>query len=103
MSRAFIVVGETRAVMTNLHGGFVKIDEMNRRGLRGSDVDVGFAEDRVERVLRENVLDICDEQFLVLLFMMDAENQNRFNLIEKFFVSIGKKIGDVRIDRRAIA
>jgi len=103
MSRAFIVVGETRAIMTNLDNFFIEIDEANRRGFRGSDVDVGFAKDRIERILREDMLDICDEQFLVLLLMMNAENQNRFNLIEKLFVSIGKKIGDVRIDRRAIA
>src|SRR5260370_10790357 len=89
--------------MTNLVNFFIEIDDANRRGFRGSGVDVSFAENGIERVLRENVIDICDEQFLVLLLMMDAENKNRFNLIEKFFVSIGKKIGDVRIDRRAIA
>jgi len=34
------------------------------------------------------VLDICDEQFLVLLFVMDAEHENRLDLIEQVFVGI---------------
>ena len=37
---------------------------------------------RIERVLRENVLDVRDEQFLMLLFVMEAEDQDRFNFIE---------------------
>jgi len=74
MSRAFIVVGETRAIMTNLDNFFIEIDEAKRRGFRVSDVDISFAEDGIERVLREDVLDICDEQFLVLLLVMNAEN-----------------------------
>src|SRR5436309_14657009 len=57
----------------------------------------------MERILREHVLDIRDEQFLMLLLMMNAENQNGFNVVEKFFVSIRKEVVNVRIDRRAIA
>ena len=61
MSRAFIVVGETRAIMTNLDNSFIELDEAKRRGFRGSNVDVSFAKDRIERVLREDMLDVCDE------------------------------------------
>lgn len=37
---------------------------------------------RIERVLREDVLDVRDEQFLMLLFVMEAEDENRFHFIE---------------------
>ena len=37
---------------------------------------LALAENRIERILRENVLDVGDEQFLMLLLVMNAENQN---------------------------
>ena len=61
------------------------------------------AENRIERILRENVFDVGDEQFLMLLLVMRAENQKGLDFIDKVFVGIGKQIVNVRIDRGAIA
>ena len=48
------------------------------------------------------MFDIGDEQFLMLLLMMKAENEDRFDFIEQLFVRVGKQIVDMRIDRCAI-
>ena len=40
---------------------------------------VPFPENRMERVLRENVLDVGDEQFLVLLLVMQADREDRLD------------------------
>ena len=47
-----------------------------------------LAKYRIERVLREDVLDVRDEQFLMLLFVMDAKDENRLDFIEQTFVGI---------------
>jgi mannitol/fructose-specific phosphotransferase system IIA component len=38
--------------------------------------------------LREDVLDVGDKQFLVLLFMIHAEHEERLDLIERLLVCI---------------
>ena len=47
---------------------------MHRCSLRRDDADLLLAKNRVERILRKHVLDVGDEQFLVLLLVMNAEN-----------------------------
>ena len=61
------------------------------------------SKDRIERILREHVFDICDQQFLMLLFVMSAQNKNCFDFVEQFFVGIRKEVVNVQVDRGAIA
>ena len=84
MARPFVVVGKSGAVVADLDHCFVELDEVHRRRLRGDDVDLALAKDRIERILREDVFDVGDEQFLMLLLVMNAENDDRLDLVEKF-------------------
>ena len=77
--------------------------KLSGAGLRGNDVDFVLAKHRMKRVLREDMFDVGDEQFLMLLLVMNPENDDRLDFIEKFFVRVGKEILDVRIDRRTIS
>ena len=49
------------------------------------------------------MFDVGDEQFLVLLFMLHPEDENRLDFIEQLFASIGEQIVDARIDRCSVA
>src|SRR5436189_5736446 len=104
MPRPFVVIGEPVAVMANRDGCPLEIDETvgtpTCRGWRPFFGAHGVtrptcSKNRVERILREHVLDIRDEQFLMLLLMMPAEDENRFDFIEQFFISIRKQSVDV--------
>src|SRR6266478_2031677 len=112
MPRPFVVVGEATTIMANRDGCLLEIDETvgtpMRRGCRpflgaGGVTRPTCSKNRVERILREHVLDVRDEQFLMLLLMMPAQDENRFDVIEQFLIGIEKQILDVRIDRSAIA
>src|SRR6266540_3354115 len=106
MPGTFVVVGESVAIMTDLHGCLIEMDERQRsqaRWRRARRSRPTSTEDRTERILREHVLDVGDEQFLMLLLVMKPENQNWLDFIDKVFVGIGKQIVHVRVDRRAIA
>src|SRR4029077_11834957 len=111
MPRPFVVIGEAAAIMANRDGCLLEIDEVvgtDRRAVprtfrRVRRSGLTCSKNRVERILREHVLDVRDEQFLMLLLMMPAEDENRFDVIEQFPIGIGKQILDVRIDRSAIA
>src|ERR1700738_1911425 len=96
VTRAFVVVGKSGAVVTDLHNGFVELNEVGCRDISRFDVDLTVAKDGVERILREDVFDVGHEQFLMLLFVMDAKYQNRLNFAEKSFVRAGNQIVDVR-------
>src|SRR5881397_2539042 len=111
MLRSFVVIGEATAIMANRDNLFVEIEKAvgtpTRRGCRPFFGAHGVTrptrtKNRVERILREHVLDVRDEQFLMLLLMMPAEDENRFDVIEQFLIGIGKQILDMRIDRSAI-
>ena len=90
MTRAFVVIGEIVAVVTDLDRRFIELNESQRRDVdpayakalagRLRDVDLLLAENRVERVLRENVFDIGNEKFLMLLLVMNPESQDRLDL-----------------------
>src|SRR6266705_3502862 len=112
MPRPFVVIGEATAIMANRDGCLLEIDETvgtpTRRGCRPFFGAHGVTrptrtKNRIERILCEHVLDVRDEQFLMLLLMMPAEDQNRLDVIEQFLIGVGKQILDVRIDRSAIA
>src|SRR5207253_5825673 len=96
MPGTFVVVGESIAIMTDLDSCLIEVDEVIgtdhravRRNLRRDQRSrPTLAENRTERILREHVLDIGDEQFLMLLLVMKPENQNRLDFIDKVFVGI---------------
>src|SRR6266436_6959778 len=98
MPRPFVVIGEPVAVMANRDWRLLELDKIvgTARRCRPFFGAHGVTrptrtKDRIKRILREHVLDIRDEQFLVLLLMMPSENQNRFDFIEQFLISIGKQ------------
>ena len=74
MARAFVVVGESAPIMTDLDRFLFEIEEMHRCSLRRDDADLLLAKNRIERILRKHVLDVGDEQFLVLLLVMNAQD-----------------------------
>src|SRR5262245_11809599 len=73
--RAFVVIGECVAIMAYRSHCFFEIDKPDRRNSFCAYTAVSLTKNRIERVLREDVLDICDEQFLMLLFVMDAKDE----------------------------
>src|SRR5437867_3304504 len=104
MPRPFVVIGEATAIMANRDGCLLEIDETvgtpTRRSCRPFFGARGVtrrtcSKNRVEGILREHVLDVRDDQFLMLLLMMPAEDENRFDFIEQIFISIGKQSVDV--------
>src|SRR5205807_9831208 len=76
MLRAFVVVRETGAAVPDGCDRFSKIDKTHRWRRRGF-FRCSFAENGMQRVLGENVLDIGEEQFLVLRFGLIAEDHDR--------------------------
>ena len=92
--------------MTNLGDCFFKVDEAYRRSVGRNDTapstllwtNLTLAKNRVERVLRKDMLDIGDEQLLMLLFVMDAEDHDRLDLLKKFFICARNEVVGVRID-----
>ena len=75
--------------MADLSGGPFKIDNWwgrraagsGRRARRPYQVEKGGR----ERVLRQDVFDVRDEQFLMLLFVMEAKDENWLDVIEQLW------------------
>src|SRR5436305_13358881 len=102
MLRAFVVVKESArpapsaAIVTDGSDGLVKIDELAgtdswavRRAWRSRGTSIRrsrrvFAKNRVQRILREHVFDIGEEQLLVLLLVVQAEDQDWLNFFQQF-------------------
>src|SRR6266516_2297334 len=103
MAWPFVIVRKTGALMADFGDCFFENGEIYGSDFCRCDVDLALTQDGVKRVLSEDMLDVRDEQFLMLLLVMDAQNQKRLDLVEEAFVSIRQKIFDVRIDRGAIA
>src|SRR5437867_9136031 len=110
MSRALIIISETASVVTDLNDCFIELDELVGMALRAvrrirrtfrRNIPT-LAKNRIERVLGEDVFDVGDEQFLMLLLVVDAKGQNRFDLAKQFLVRVGNELVDVRVDRRAV-
>src|SRR6266705_87991 len=102
MLRTFVVVRKTVAVMTDLNCRFIELDEVDLACRAVTLRRLAFAENWVERVLREDVFDVGDEKFLMLLLMMNSKGEDRFDLTKKFFVGARNQIVHVRIDFRAV-
>src|SRR5580700_8481871 len=103
MAWPFVVIGEFVAVVADLDNRLVEFKKTQRRRLRGNDIDLALAKHRMQRILRKNMFDVGDEQFLMLLLVMNPENEDWFDFIEKFVVRVPKEIFDVRIDRSTIS
>src|SRR5438094_3260953 len=103
MPRPFVVVGESAAGVADRGHSFPKIDEAYRGDFFIAGLDIPLSKDRIERILSKHVLDIGDEQFLVLLLMMHAQDEDWLDFAEQLFVSIGKQIVDMRVNPGAIA
>ena len=56
-------------------------------------------ENRIERILREDMFDVGDEKFLVLLFVMQPEREDRFNFREERLVRALEQLDHAFIDR----
>src|SRR5205085_5039130 len=98
MPRAFVIVGKPGAVVTDHDRRFLKFDEALRGCSRdrrsrpilsvairfmAGIIDPGYSEHWIKRILGEDVLDVGEQKFLVLLFMIQAERQDRFDLVEQ--------------------
>src|SRR4029077_13360070 len=81
MSRSFIVVGKIATIMTNSCNCFVEIDKCHRRRRVGFLLRA-FSKNWMQRILREDMLDIGNEQFLMLLLMLNAECDDRFDFVQ---------------------
>src|SRR4030095_7879598 len=103
MPRSLVVVSESIAIMANCNYCLFEIDETDRADFLCSGVCVSPAIHRIKRVLREYVFDVGDEQFLMLLFMVNAENNNGLDFIKELVVGVTKQVVHVRIDRGAVA
>src|SRR2546430_8704380 len=108
MTRAFVIVRKSAAIVTDLDDGFVEIDEMvgtDRRAvrLRRARRSRPTIEYWMERVLGEDMVDVGYEQLLMLLLVINSENQNRLDLIAKLLVRSGKKVIDVGVDSGTVA
>ena len=73
----FVVISEPVAIMPYRIHCFFESDKPDRGNLFFGDIAVSLTKNRIERVLCQNVLDVRDEQFLMLLFVMDAKDENR--------------------------
>src|SRR4051812_39218020 len=102
MGRAFVVVGEALAVVADLNNSLVEVDKLVgtagcavRRAQRSRTTIII---NRMQRILREHVLDVGNEQFLVLLLVMNSKNKKRLYLVEQLLVSSRNQIVDVSVD-----
>src|SRR5215471_5692851 len=103
MARTFVVVGESTTIISDFDHCLLEIDEA-RQNLRPTQrARATWSINWIERILREHVLDIRDEQFLMLLFMMNAKNKDGLDFTQHFFISVGNEIIDMRIYRCTVA
>ena len=72
MPRTFVIEGEPLAVMPDVHEPALEADPFHRPGL--SHMAGGRRQvSRTRRIHRQGMLDVHEQQFLVLLLMMNAE------------------------------
>jgi hypothetical protein len=98
VARTFIVEGKPAGAMADLvHATLVTIPA--KTAGTGRRARRAIAVDRIERAVREHVLDIGDDQFLVLLLVMTTE----LDQVEHIVRGIIDQRAHIRIDLRAIA
>src|SRR3546814_10203280 len=84
-SDLLVVIGEALAVMTDAPDATVEADPAQRsRGLRRHRPE--RREGRPQRVVREQVQDVHEQQFLVLLLVVDADLDKPTDLLPPFAV-----------------
>src|SRR5947208_12328280 len=83
MPWSFIVVGKIVTVMADGCNRFLEIDKCHRG--RWFTFFLGaFSKNRMQRILREDMFDICNEQLLMLLFAMNPECDDRAKFVQQF-------------------
>jgi hypothetical protein len=87
----------------DLDDRFIKLDEMRRRDFVRRDGRGAASKTGIERVLREDVFDVCDEQFLMLLLVVNAERDDRLELVQPRFVGMWISFATAIVDRLAVA
>src|SRR6476660_987969 len=102
MPRSFIVVGKIATIMTDGCNCFIEIDKCHW-WWRFGFLLCAFSKNWMQRILREDMFDIGYEQFLMLLFVMNAECDDRFNFVQQFLRSGSDKIFNLAINAFAIA
>src|SRR5438132_11670520 len=102
MAWSFVIVSKSAPVVADLNRRFIEFDKLQRVYIDLIVFDFVLTEHRIERVLRENMFDVGDEQLLMLLLVMDSKGQVRFNLAKQFLIGIGNQSINVRIDRDPI-
>ena len=98
MTRAFVIVAEAVASVTDLANRLREIDELERRDCGVAIASGSFAKNRMKGILREDMFDVGDEQLLMLLFVMQSDDENRFNFVEQRFVGALEKFNNVGVD-----
>ena len=82
MPRSLVIVGESVTIVTEPGGRFFEMYKLHWDDFFSTAIDLPLAKHRIQRILREDVLDICNEQFLMLLLMMSAEDKDRLDFIQ---------------------
>ena len=102
VARGFVVEAEALAFMTDRMNARGNINETARALRRARRLPFGVI-DRVGRVLREGMQDVGEQQFLVLLLVMQADLQNREYALRVRRRHLLDQPLDRRIDMGAIA
>ena len=90
-----VVVGESVTVVANCDHCLIEINKANRADVLRNDVCVSPSIHWMQRILPEHVFDVCDEQFLMLLFMMNTEHKKRLDCIKQLVPCVSKQVIDV--------
>ena len=61
-------------------------------------IDPGYSKHRVKRVLGKNVFDISEKKFLVLLLVIEAEDQDRLDFVQRRLVRFVEHLGKGLVD-----
>src|SRR5439155_14790327 len=102
MAWSFIVVGKIVTVMADGCNRFLEIDKCHRG--RWFTFFLGaFSKNRMQRILREDMFDICNEQLLMLLFVMNPECDDRAKFVQQFLRSGSDKVFNLPINAFAVA
>src|SRR5207247_10375338 len=92
MSWSFVVISESAAVVANRDSCLFELNEALGRNRRAFRRNFRLSKKGVERILCEYVLDVRNEQFLLLLFMMNSENNIWLKLLHYVFVYVGNEL-----------
>src|SRR5690348_16729323 len=98
---AFIVEGKARAAIPDLAQALAEFAEFERRGWtmhRGRRLSIGG----IERIQPEDMLDVHQDQFLMLLFVIEPQRQERRDLAPLIFSGACEQGLHSRINMRAV-